>query len=100
MFELYTGRTPFISGDLFFATGKRRSPWLTSLVAHWKLDQTSGLRADSHGGNDLADFNTVTFAAGKIGNAASFLGVNEESLGAADNAALSMGDIDFSIALW
>ena len=69
-------------------------------MAHWKLNESSGTRADSHGGNDLADFNTVTSAAGKIGSAASFAAINEESLGAADNAALSMGDIDFTIALW
>ena len=100
MHNPFTARSRKLSGDIFYTRGKRRSPWLTSLVAHWKLNEPSGIRADSHGGNDLADFNTVTSAAGKIGSAASFAGINEESLGAADNSALSMGDIDFSLALW
>lgn len=45
---------------------------LTGLVAHWKLNEESGTRADSHGSYDLTDNNSVGYAAGKIGNAADF----------------------------
>lgn len=76
------------------------SPLLTSLVAYWKLDESSGTRNDSHGVNHLTDNNTVTSVAGKINNAAEFTAANSESLSILDNAALSMGDIDFTIAAW
>ena len=72
----------------------------TSLEAYWKLDEESGQRVDSHGSNDLADNATVLFAAGKIGNAADFEKDNAEFLDIADNASLSMGDIDLTITLW
>jgi hypothetical protein len=100
MFELYTGRPGFLSGDLFYHDSKRRSPLLNGLISHWRLNETSGLRIDSHGGIDLGDINTVGSAPGKVGNAASFIGVNEETLTIGDNAALSMGNIDFAMALW
>jgi Concanavalin A-like lectin/glucanases superfamily len=60
-----------------------------SLIAYWKLDETSGTRVDSHtGGYDLTDNNTVTSEAGIISNGASFNGGNQESLTRADAAAL------------
>jgi len=61
-------------------------PWssgsslLTGLVSWWNLDETSGTRADAVGSNDLTDNNTVGYAAGKIGNAASFVVANTEYL--------------------
>jgi hypothetical protein len=100
MHRLYTPHPRRLSGDIFYVPAKRRSPLLTSLVAHWRLDESSGTRVDSHAGNDLGDINTVGSAAGKLGTAASFVAANEELLGIADNPALSMGDIDFTIALW
>jgi hypothetical protein len=85
----------------FFRPRRRASsPLLTSLVAHWKLEEASGVRADSHGANHLSDNNSTGQAAGKLGNAAHFAAANEESLAIADNAALSMGDIDFTLAGW
>jgi hypothetical protein len=72
----------------------------TDLVAYWKLDEASGTRNDSVGTSHLTDVNTVTSATGKIGNAASFDRTSAEALTVADNAALSMGDLDFSISLW
>ena len=48
---------------------------LTGLVAHWKLNETSGVRYDSTAnGYDLTDNNSVGYAAGKMGNAAVFTG--------------------------
>ena len=73
---------------------------LTNLVAYWKLDETSGSRADSAGTNTLTDNNTVTAAAGKIGNAGQFTAASSEYLDIADNAALSMGNIDFTMWAW
>lgn len=70
------------------------------LQAYWKLGEASGTRVDSHGSNDLTDNNTVTQAAGIQGNAAQFTAANSESLSIADNAALSMGDIDFTVCAW
>lgn len=72
----------------------------SGLVAFWKLDEVSGVRNDSVGANHLTDNNTVTQAVGKVGNAAQFTTANSESLSIVDNAALSMGDIDFTIAGW
>lgn len=77
-----------------------RADLLTDLKAHWKLNEASGTRVDSEGSNDLTDNNTVTQATGKIGDAADFEDANEESLSIADNADLSAGDIDFTIAGW
>lgn len=83
-----------------WAGGAGVSPLLTSLVAYWKLDEASGARADSAGSSNLSDVNTVTQAVGKVANAAQFTAANSECLNIASNAALSMGDIDFTIALW
>lgn len=71
------------------------------LVAYWKLEEASGPRADSAGANTLTDVNTVTQAAGKIGNAGQFTAANTEYLSRADNAALSMGvGVHFTFAAW
>ena len=42
------------------------------LIAYWKMDEQSGVRADATGnGNDLTDNNSTGYTAGIIGNAAS-----------------------------
>lgn len=74
---------------------------LTSLVGYWTLDEASSTRADSTANaNTLTDNNTVTQAVGKVTNAAQFTAANSEWLSHTDNAALSTGDIDFTIACW
>lgn len=45
---------------------------LTNLVSYWKLDESSGTRADSHGSNDVAPTSAVGSTTGKIGLAATF----------------------------
>jgi hypothetical protein len=70
-----------------------------NLISYWKLDESSGSRADSHGFNTLTDSGSVGSATGKLRNAADFDGTNK-ALSHADNADLSMGDIDMSLALW
>lgn len=47
---------------------------LTGLISHWKLDEASGARADSHGGYTLSDVNGAVSGPGKIGNCAAFAG--------------------------
>jgi len=70
------------------------------LTAAWRLEETSGTRIDATGrGHDLTDNNTVTQAAGKVGNAAQFTRANSESLSTADHADLS-GAGDFTLAAW
>lgn len=76
------------------------NPLAIGWAAYWRLDEASGVRYDSAGINHLTDNNTVTQAAGKIGNSAQFVTANSETLSVADNTALSMGDIDFTIAAW
>jgi hypothetical protein len=71
-----------------------------NLIAYWTLDEASGTRNDSVGSSHLADTNTVGSAAGKLGSAASFVAANSECLSRADNADLSTGDIDFTLAAW
>lgn len=72
-----------------------------SIVAYWKLDESSGTRSDSVGSSHLTDYNTVGTATGRIGTAISYASGNTDKyLGCADNADLSMGDIDFTIAGW
>lgn len=73
---------------------------LDSLVSYWKLEEASGTRSDSHSTNHLADINTVTSNPGKLGTAGQFTAASLEYLSVADNAALSTGDIDFTIAAW
>lgn len=66
------------------------SSLLTDLISYWTLDEASGTRFDSHGSNDLTDNNTVTSAAGKLGDAAQFTVANGEYLSVADNASLDL----------
>lgn len=73
---------------------------LNGLVSVWELEEASGTRLDSHGANHLTDNNTVTSNPGKVGTAAQFTAANSEYLSIADNASLSMGDIDFTVGAW
>jgi hypothetical protein len=70
-----------------------------NLIAHWKLNESSGPAVDAHGSNDLSWNGTIGAVAGKIGNAINF-NANGEYLAIADNADLSMGNIDCSFSLW
>ncbi len=60
------------------------------LACYWKLDEASGTRAASAGGQSLTDNNTVTSTAGVIGNAARFTAASMEFLSRADSAPLSI----------
>lgn len=74
---------------------------LDGLISHWKLEESSGTRNDSHGTNHLTDNNTVTGASGKLGNAAQFTRANGEWLSITDNPSLSIGAAQsFTWACW
>lgn len=77
------------------------SSLLTGLIAYYKLDEASGTRVDSTGrGNDLTPTNAPGNTAGKIGNAVDLTAASSQYLSIADNADMSTGDIDFTIAGW
>ncbi len=73
------------------------SPGTTALAAWWSMNETSGTRNDSHGTSHLTDVNTVLFAPGVNGSSASFVTANQERFTVADNAAISGGDVDFTL---
>jgi hypothetical protein len=72
------------------------------LVAAWNLEEASGTRADALGRIDLADNNTVTQAAGKVGSAAQFTLANTEYLAASssDSEIVNFGSHSFTICCW
>jgi hypothetical protein len=73
---------------------------LTNLISHWKLDEASGTRNDSHGTNHLTDVNTVGSAVGKIGNAAVYVSANNERLEVNSPSLQLDTPNDWSIAFW
>lgn len=71
-------------------------PW----VAQWKFNNDG---ADSIGVNTLTNNGVATFTDGKLGGvtgATQLVAASSQYWSIADNAALSMGDIDFTIAFW
>lgn len=64
------------------------------------MEEASGPRADSVGATTLTDVNTVGTAAGIIDQSALFVAANSEYLSAVSNAAISTGDIDFTLMCW
>ena len=71
-----------------------------NLIAYWSLEEASGTRVDATGrGNDLSPTAAPGNTTGKVGNALSLNG-STQYISRADNADLSMGDIDFTIAGW
>ena len=75
-------------------------PLLDGLIAWLPLNETSGTRFDAHtGGYDFTDNNTVGFAAGKVGNAASFVRGNAEYL-SSTNSVFDLATVDYSILGW
>ena len=72
-----------------------------NLVAVWELNESSGTRVDSFSTNDLTDGSSVGSTAGLFSqNAAVFASASTDYLTIADNAALSLGNEDFSISAW
>jgi len=76
----------------------------TDLISYWKLDESSGNRADSFASNTLTDNNTVGSATGKINLGADFERSASEYLSITDGSQagldLGAGGADFSLSLW
>lgn len=70
------------------------------LVSLWKMEEASGTRYDSVGSNHLTDNNTVTAAAGKLGDAGQFVAANNEYLSIPDNAFLRVGGMSTHWYTW
>jgi concanavalin A-like lectin/glucanase superfamily protein len=69
----------------------------TGLVSYWALENT----ADSKGSNTLTNTGTVTFAAGKHNNAASFSGAGEQTLSRGGASGLSISAVTgFTMSGW
>lgn len=66
---------------------------ITTPVAYWKLDESSGNAADSVGSNTLTN-GSVTYAAGKINNAATF------TTGLTSSTSPVSGTGAWSISMW
>lgn len=92
-----------VTTDTYTVSFSVESPY-DSAVAHWKLDETSGTRADSVGNLDLTDHNTVASAevgTGRVGtNRAVFVSANSEYLSAANSDVINFGDEDFTFSCW
>lgn len=74
-----------------------RSPLLNDLAAYWKLEDNW---IDSVGGLTLSPQASPVFAAGIVGQAADFESGSSQWAEISDQAAVSVGDIDFTIAVW
>lgn len=86
-----------------FDAGAQDNGLLNALIAYWPLNETSGNALDLHtNALTLTDVNTVTSATGKVYvKARQFAATNSECLArAGDDALLSVGDTDFSLAAW
>lgn len=73
-----------------------------NLVAYWKLDESSGNRADSTGlGSTQQEASgSVSSATGKISSGASFVKANNRWLRCPSNSNVSMGNISFTVTCW
>jgi len=80
-----------------------RNGLLNALIAYWPGNEASGNALDLHSnGLTLTDTNTVTNAAGKVyATARQYTQANSEyHTRAGDDALLSAGDTDFTLAAW
>jgi hypothetical protein len=93
-------KTILIALFLVFLSAPSYGALSDNLAACWALGEVSGTRNDSFSTNHLTDNATVTQAVGKVGNAAQFTAASSEYLSIPDNAALSTGNIDWTITLW
>lgn len=74
---------------------------LTSLVAHWNLEEASGTRVDEHGANDLSPGNAPGSATGKLGDGVDLERSSSQYLSRADTSDLSTGaGVSFSFSFW
>lgn len=72
----------------------------TSLESYWACDEASGNLTDTVGTNTLTNNNTVGVASGLISGARDFESGSSQYFSIADNASISVGDIDYAFAVW
>lgn len=78
-----------------------RGQLTTSLESYWKLDEASGNALDADGSNAMTETSgTIGTTTGKINGARDFEDADTEYFVITDNASLSTGDIDFTLAAW
>jgi len=77
------------------------NPGTTGLEAYLAYE-SGALTTDSHNSHTLTNQNTVTSVAGKVGNAANFVGASSQKLYILDAncGALDVGDSSFWFSLW
>lgn len=76
-------------------------PVIDNLVAAWELNEASGNALDSHGASTLTDNGTVGAATGLVyATARDCEGSVPEFFSRTDDAALSVGDLDFTVEAW
>ena len=74
---------------------------IDNLVAYYSLDEASGDAIDAHSTNDLTETGgTIAATTGIISGARDLEAGDAEYFLGADSAALSTGDIDFTISAW
>lgn len=88
------------SGGVTLGGSYSSSTLMIDLVGHWKLNEETGTRYDSHWDNDLTETNSVGFDTGKLGNAASFVSSANEYLSINDNEHLNLDGQSFTISCW
>ncbi len=72
----------------------------SSLKGYWKLDEASGNATDAKGANTLTDNGGISTQSGQVGTSRDFSAASSQYFSIADNAALSAGDIDITVAAW
>lgn len=74
---------------------------LNGLGAYWRLNETSGTRADAVGNCHLSQANNPSYAAGKFGNAAAFVSASNQYLQCVSGASiLANGANPWTVACW
>lgn len=87
------------AGTLVFGRAPLGNSYSNNVVAYYRMDETSGNRVDVLGVSPLVESGALGSITGIITNALSFTGTSR-FVSCADNANLSMGDIDFGIIFW
>lgn len=73
----------------------------TSLVSVWEANEASGSLVDAFGSNTMTETSgTIPSITGKINGARDYEDGDTEYFAIASNAAVSMGDIDYTITCW
>jgi hypothetical protein len=72
---------------------------LSSLVAYWKLDETTGNAVDEVNSNTLTNNGTVTFSSGRINNAAALSSGKYFSIADANQTGLNITG-DMALSFW